>query len=66
MHPSRTCSPAHFYLKIRIAHARDIIRSSHLPITEIAMMCRGECSSCLSRCYRAVFGIPPARIALKE
>lgn len=54
-------SPARFYLKIRVGHARDIIRQSQLPITEVAMMCGFEYSSCFSRCYRTTFGVSPSK-----
>jgi transcriptional regulator GlxA family with amidase domain len=48
------------YRKIRLERARDLLRQSAVPITEIALGCGFSSASHFSRAYREAFGATPA------
>lgn len=54
-------SPKRYYLQMRLDKARDLIRQTSLPITEISMICGFRSSSHFSKSYRGSFGISPSR-----
>jgi transcriptional regulator GlxA family with amidase domain len=53
-------SYAGHYRRIRLERARDLLRQSAVPITEIALGCGFSSASHFSRAYRAAFGVTPA------
>ncbi len=53
-------SYATHYRQIRLERARDLLRQSAVPITEIAMGCGFSSASHFSRAYRAAFAVTPA------
>ena len=48
------------YRGVRLERARDLLRQSSVPITEIALGCGFSSGSHFSRAYRQAFGITPA------
>jgi transcriptional regulator GlxA family with amidase domain len=54
-------SPKVFYLKIRLARARTLLRQSVDPILEVAAECGFTSTSHFSHAYKRVFGIPPTQ-----
>lgn len=48
------------YRRIRLERARDLLRQSAVPITEIALGCGFSSASHFSRAYREAFGVTPA------
>ena len=53
-------SYAGHYRQIRLERARDLLRQSAVPITEIALGCGFSSASHFSRAYREAFGVTPA------
>jgi transcriptional regulator GlxA family with amidase domain len=53
-------SYAGHYRSIRLGRARDLLRQSAVPITEIALGCGFSSASHFSRAYREAFGVTPA------
>jgi transcriptional regulator GlxA family with amidase domain len=53
-------SYAGHYRRIRLERARDLLRQSAVPITEIALGCGFSSASHFSRAYREAFGVTPA------
>lgn len=53
-------SYADHYRSIRLERARDLLRQSAVPITEIALGCGFSSASHFSRAYREAFGVTPA------
>ena len=53
-------SYAEHYRSIRLERARDLLRQSAVPITEIALGCGFSSASHFSRAYREAFGVTPA------
>lgn len=53
-------SYAEQYRRIRLARARDLLRQSPVPITEIALGCGFSSASHFGRAYRQAFGLTPA------
>jgi transcriptional regulator GlxA family with amidase domain len=53
-------SYADHYRRIRLERARDLLRQSAVPITEIALGCGFSSASHFSRAYREAFGVTPA------
>lgn len=47
------------YKSIRLQRARDLLRSTPLPVTDIAMACGFSSLSHFSRSFREAFGFPP-------
>ncbi|MFN4143244.1 GlxA family transcriptional regulator [Aestuariivirga sp.] len=53
-------SYAEHYRRIRLERARDLLRQSAVPITEIALGCGFSSASHFSRAYKNTFGVTPA------
>jgi transcriptional regulator GlxA family with amidase domain len=53
-------SYAGHYRRLRLERARDLLRQSAVPITEIALGCGFSSASHFSRAYREAFGVTPA------
>jgi transcriptional regulator GlxA family with amidase domain len=54
-------SPKRYYLQLRLDKARDLLRQTSLPVTEICIACGFRSSSHFSKSYRSAFGISPSR-----
>ena len=52
-------SPKVFYLKLRLARARTLLRQTVDPIVAVAVECGFASTSHFSHAYKRVFGIPP-------
>lgn len=53
-------SYADHYRQLRLDRARDLLRQSSVPITEIALACGFSSASHFGRAYREAFGVTPA------
>ncbi len=53
-------SPTRFYLKLRLERARNLLRQTSMPITEISLACGFDSASHFARKYREVFGLRPS------
>jgi transcriptional regulator GlxA family with amidase domain len=54
-------SPKVFYLKLRLARARTLLRQTVDPIVAVAVECGFASTSHFSHAYKRVFGIPPTQ-----
>ena len=52
-------TPAHFYLRLRLERAHELIEQSDMSILAIGIACGFKSASHLSRAYRAQFGASP-------
>ena len=52
-------TPAHFYLSLRLARARELLQQTALSVTAICVACGFVSASCFSRAYRKQFGVSP-------
>lgn len=52
-------APARYYLKLRLAHGRKLLRRSELTVGEVAAACGFVSGPHFSRSYRSHFGISP-------
>jgi transcriptional regulator GlxA family with amidase domain len=52
---------ARHYLQLRLERAAQLLRTTGLPVTEIALACGFRASSHFSRAFAARFGVAPAR-----
>jgi AraC family transcriptional regulator, carnitine catabolism transcriptional activator len=52
-------TPAHFYLRLRLQRAQELVQQSDLSILAIGVACGFKSASHLSRAYRALFGSSP-------
>lgn len=55
------CSPARYYLGLRLDKAQQLLRQSTLPVVEIAIACGFVSASHFSKCYREMYGRSPHR-----
>lgn len=54
-------SPTAYYLRLRLAHARELLRDTGRSVLEVALACGFGSSASLSRAYRRRYGLPPSR-----
>jgi transcriptional regulator GlxA family with amidase domain len=54
-------SPRAFYLKLRLARARALLRQTLAPILAVAVECGFASASHFSHAYKRAFGIPPGK-----
>ncbi len=54
-------SPARCYTLLRLNRAHLLLTQSDLPVLQVALACGFVSASHFSKCYRAVYGRPPAR-----
>lgn len=52
--------PQRYYLRLRLEHARHLLRHGALPLHEVALACGFGSASWFSRAYAAHFGQPPS------
>jgi transcriptional regulator GlxA family with amidase domain len=53
-------SPSHYYLKLRLDRARQMLLQTTKPILDVAVACGFASASHFSRCYRAAYGHKPS------
>lgn len=53
------CTPSRYYLKLRLARARQLLKQTSLSIIEIATACGFVSTPHFSKCYRDYMGMPP-------
>lgn len=53
------CTPSRFYLKLRLEHARQLLKQTSRSIVDIASMCGFASATHFSRCYHKYMGKPP-------
>lgn len=58
-HLNRT--PSEYYLSLRLDHGRNLLRSSHFPVGDIAGRCGFDNHETFSRAYKRRYGLPPSR-----
>ncbi|MGQ7960592.1 GlxA family transcriptional regulator [Pseudomonas sp. SP16.1] len=54
------CSPARYYLRLRLVRARQLLRRTRLSVIEVAAACGFLSAQTFSRCYREHFGLAPS------
>jgi transcriptional regulator GlxA family with amidase domain len=58
---SVAASPGEFYLRLRLDKARELLRQSPLPVTDVALACGFQSASHFSVAYGRRYGHPPRR-----
>ncbi|WP_207460728.1 GlxA family transcriptional regulator [Azospirillum sp. SYSU D00513] len=53
------CSPARYYLGLRLKRARQLLFQTRMSITEVTVCCGFVSATHFSKCYRDYFGVPP-------
>lgn len=53
--------PNGYYLRLRLEHARELLRDTDRSVLEVALACGFGSSASLSRAYRRRYGLPPSR-----
>jgi transcriptional regulator GlxA family with amidase domain len=53
------CSPARYYLGLRLTRARQLLNQTHLSVLEVALCCGFVSATHFSQRYRGYFGVPP-------
>lgn len=53
------CSPARYYLKLRLERARLLLVQTSIPVVEVAIACGFVSASHFSKCYREAFRCSP-------
>lgn len=59
------CTPARYYQRLRLAHARQLLRRDPRPLADVARACGFACSRHFARCYREHYGRPPTQERLQ-
>lgn len=54
------CSPARYYLRLRLVRARQLLRRTRLSVVEVAAACGFLSAQTFSRCYREHFALCPS------
>ncbi|MBV9701878.1 MAG: GlxA family transcriptional regulator [Methylobacteriaceae bacterium] len=58
-------TPSAYYVELRLARARQLLRQTDMSVIEIAAACGFTSASSLSRAYRTLFAVPPSRDRLE-
>lgn len=53
------CSPARYYLKLRLERAQHLLVQTSIPVVEVAIACGFVSASHFSKCYRETYGCSP-------
>ncbi|WP_084387926.1 GlxA family transcriptional regulator [Kushneria phosphatilytica] len=53
------CSPSRYYLRLRLARARSLLRQSAMSVIDVAAACGFVSTPHFSKCYRESFGTSP-------
>lgn len=59
-------TPGGYYRKLRLDHARNLLSTTDMSLTQIAAATGFETSSYLSKAFRAQFGCPPSRVGHRK
>jgi transcriptional regulator GlxA family with amidase domain len=59
-------APAQYYLSLRLHQARELVRHTSLPVTQVALACGFQSSSHFCRAYRTQFGFAPRQTRKHE
>lgn len=54
------CTPAQYYMELRLLAVRERLLHSDSPISEVAIQCGFHSAAHVSRRYRRMFGVPPS------
>lgn len=55
-------TPTHYYQNLRLKHARHLIEETHLPLSVIAQATGFSSQSHFGTCFKALFGMTPAKL----
>ncbi|HXZ15465.1 MAG TPA: helix-turn-helix domain-containing protein [Roseiarcus sp.] len=58
----RATSPAAYYLDLRFSRARELLRLSPMPITDVALACGFQSGAHFSAGYSRHYGHPPREV----
>lgn len=58
-HKNLGCSPARYYLELRLDRARHLLLQSNIPIVEVGVACGFVSASHFSKCYRELYSRSP-------
>lgn len=53
------CSPAKYYLALRLKKARQLLSQTRMSVMEVSISCGFVSATHFSKCYRDHFGVPP-------
>lgn len=53
------CSPAKYYLGLRLVRARQLLHQTRMPVVQVALSCGFVSTTHFSKCYREYFSITP-------
>jgi AraC family transcriptional regulator, glycine betaine-responsive activator len=53
------CSPAKYYLNIRLTRARQLLWQTKMSVMEVSICCGFSSATHFSKCYHDCFGVPP-------
>lgn len=53
------CSPAKYYLGLRLKRARQLLCQTRMSVMEVSISCGFVSATHFSKCYRDYFGVPP-------
>ena len=53
------CSPAKYYLGLRLVRAQQLLHQTQLPVVQVALSCGFISTTHFSKCYREYFGLTP-------
>ena len=59
-------SPTHYYLKLRLRRARELLRQTNMSIMDITMACGFQSACHFSKTYREIFSVAPSSERRKE
>jgi len=54
-------TPARYYLSLRLDHARSLLTSTNLSLSEVTSACGFACKSHFAKAFTRRFGVPPGR-----
>ena len=55
------CAPTTYFMGLRLAKARDMLRNTTLPVGDVGAECGYDNAEAFSRAYRARYGVAPSR-----
>lgn len=55
------CSPSHYYLDLRLKRAKQLLKESHLSVTEVAIACGFNSSAHFTRAYSKEYQVSPSK-----
>lgn len=55
-------TPLHYYLRLRLARARQLFESTNMPVLEVAIACGFISASHFTACFKKQYGVSPSRM----